>query len=168
MKKLAWMQIILSLVIGFVIGTTFDNFNVLGGKSCHGCHKKHCGKYGHKHGNCKGKHGCKDGHCKGTHYKFGRMHGDFKDKKKHMLEKFASELDLTSEQKTKVAAVFESKHKKMMELRDELRPKFEALRKSTQDDTRVLLTPEQQKKFDEIHSRWEAKHEKWRSMSEQK
>lgn len=161
MKKLAWIQIILSLIIGFVIGTTFDNFNVLGGKSCHGCHKKDGGKYGHKHG-------CKDGDCEGTHHKFGRMHGDFKDKKKHMLEKFASELDLTSDQKIKVAAVFESKHKKMLELRDELHPKFEALRKSTQNDIKELLTPEQQKKFDEIHSRWEAKHEKWRSMSEQK
>ena len=162
MKKLAWIQIILSLVIGFVIGTTFDNFNVLGGKSCHGCHKKHGGKHGH----CKVKYGCKDGHCKGMHSKFDR-HGDFKDKKKHMLEKFASELDLTSEQKTKVAAVFESKHKKMMELRDELRPKFKALRKSTQDDIKVLLTSEQQKKFDEIHSRWEAKREKWRSVPKQ-
>ena len=131
--KIAWIQIVLSLVLGIVLGVSFDRFN--------------------------------DCHCAGDcikPFKFGHRLGDFKHKDiKHILKRFSKELNLTAEQKTQVSAIFDAKHKKMIELKAEVHPKFEALRKSAHDEINKLLTVEQQKKFDEIDAKIEAKHKKW-------
>lgn len=128
--KFAWTQILLSIIVGFVLGTVFDKWN------SNGCHS-HCNDKSMKH--------CLSGHC---HEKCND--GNFKHK---MLERLSSKLNLTEDQKTKVATVFEVKHQGMMKLKTEMRPKFEALRKSARADISKLLTPEQQKKFEETNKK---------------
>ncbi|MBI4388105.1 MAG: hypothetical protein HY582_03595 [Candidatus Omnitrophica bacterium] len=77
------------------------------------------------------------------------------DAKQHMLERFSKKLDLTAEQREKVATVFEAKHPEMLALQEEVKPKFDALRNSTQAEIRKLLSPEQQKKLDEMNAKRE-------------
>ena len=110
--KLAWKQVLLSIIIGFVFGAASYKWYDKGG--CHGgcaksCATNHCERF--EHGDGKDSD-CKDGDCKGK-----------------KLEYFSSELNFTEEQKTKVAAILDAKHKKMEELRAETFPKFEALEK---------------------------------------
>lgn len=71
-----------------------------------------------------------------------------------MLHRFTSQLKLTPEQKTEVEAFLQEKQKKMEELRAQMRPQYEEARRSTQAKIRRLLTPEQQKKFDQMEKDW--------------
>ena len=75
--------------------------------------------------------------------------------RQHMLEKFSRELHLNEEQKTKAAAIFDAKHPQMAAIQSEMKPKFEALRQSTQAELRKILEPGQQKKFDEMNAEME-------------
>lgn len=146
--KSTWMQILLSLAIGFSLGITFDKFIPSNGK-CTSCapFERSC-----KDGCCKDKPCCKAAgdwhHCKG------------KKIKEKMLNHFSSELNLTNDQKSKVAAIFDSKHKEMMRIREELHPKFETLRKSTHDEINKILTSEQQKKFIKMEEKFESHRKK--------
>lgn len=149
--KSAWLLVLLSLIIGFSLGIAFDKFSSSrnAGK-CTSCasFKKDC-----KAGCCKDnscyKFKC-GGHCKSK----GKCHG-CKGKEK-MLAHFSSELNLTNDQKTKVAAIFESKHKEMIKIREELHPKFEALRKSTHDEINKILTIEQKAKFEKLDAKFKS------------
>ena len=156
--KLAWVQILLSLVIGFSTGIVFDKFST--GKHCFG--KCPCALSESK-GCCMGPCALSglEEHCKGEKWS---KHG--KHIKKEMLEHFSSELSLTEEQKTKVATIFDTKHKKMMELREEMRPKFEAIRKSIHNEISAILTPGQKEKFEKVDAEWKSKHKKWDSDHE--
>lgn len=123
--KLAWIQILLSLIIGFALGLTFDRWNIC---NCHcPCLIKHF-----QHGNLQ---------CK-------------------MIERLNSELQLTSEQKAKVAEIFKAKRGEMQKIKAEIRPKFEALRKSTNAEMKKFLTSEQQKKLDALDAKMESMHKK--------
>ena len=82
------------------------------------------------------------------HWKHGGM-------KEHLLKRFSSELHLTPEQQTQVAAIFDARHPQMMALQAEMRPQFEALRNSTQAEIRKVLTPDQMPKFNEMNARME-------------
>ena len=95
--------------------------------------------------------------CAGSPWRHG---GNMKE---FMIKRFSSELHLTPEQKTKVAAIFDARHPQMMALHAEIRPKFEALRSSTQTEIRGILTPDQQKKFDELNARME---ERWKKRDD--
>ena len=86
------------------------------------------------------------------HWKHGSM-------REHMLKRFSSELDLTPEQRTQAAALFDAKHPQMLALQAEMKPKFEALRNSTQDDIRKILTPDQLPKFDAMNAKMQ---ERWK------
>ncbi|MFH1725260.1 MAG: hypothetical protein ABII00_11655 [Elusimicrobiota bacterium] len=63
------------------------------------------------------------------------------------LERFSSKLGLTPEQQDRVAGIFDSQGEAMEAIRDECGPKLEAVRKSTEEQIRGVLTPEQEKKF---------------------
>ena len=136
--KFAWIQIIFSLIIGFGIGITFDKFN-----HCH-CVKSCLKSFipGYCHRDCHG------------HWKDGNI-------KKRMLKHLNKELSLSEEQKIKVERIFQEKHKKMLALREEIRPRFEALRKSTHNELKTILNEEQQKKLDELDIKRKAMHKKW-------
>ena len=82
------------------------------------------------------------------HWKHGSM-------KEHMLKRFSKELHLTPEQQKQVSAIFDAKHPQMAAMHAEMRPKFEALRNSTQAEIRKILTPDQQSKFNEMNAKME-------------
>ena len=77
-----------------------------------------------------------------------------------MLERFSSELKLTPDQKEQVKALLEAKRQKMEALRNEVRPRREEIRQSTQTEIRKLLSPEQQTKFDRMEKEWQARRAK--------
>lgn len=117
-----WKQIIVSLLIGLVIGAAL-------------------GRWAH-----------------------WRNSGRWDDQKRYsrMVERFSRELNLTPEQKEKVAAILEAKRQKMQTLRAEIRPKYEELRQSTKAEIRKLLIPEQREKFEKLEGKWAAKWERYR------
>ncbi len=93
--------------------------------------------------------------CASKHWKKGGM-------KQHLLNKFTKELQLNDEQKTKVAAIFETTHSQMAALHAQVKPQFEALRTTTQDEIRKILTEDQQKKFDVMNKKME---ERWKKRN---
>ena len=76
-------------------------------------------------------------------------------KKTHALERFSSELQLTPEQKEKIAQITEAKHEQLTALRGEMEPKFEQIRSSSKAEIRKVLTPKQNEKFEKMETRWE-------------
>ena len=73
------------------------------------------------------------------------------------MEMMSKELNLTEDQKPKVAAIMEERRKQMNALRadtsmtmQEKRPKMMAIMKDSNDRVKALLTDEQSQKFDEI------------------
>ncbi len=97
----------------------------------------------------------------------GRFHhrdrGHFQQR---LLDRFSSKLQLTPEQRSRVATILEAKHQKIDALRAEIRPRFEEIRTSTSAEIRPLLTPEQQKRFDVMEAEWKDRrkqvHDRWR------
>ena len=83
-------------------------------------------------------------------------HGSMRQR---MEERFGKELHLSPDQKKQVSAIFEAKHPQMVALQAEMKPKFEALRNSTQEEIRKILNPDQQKKLDELNAKME---ERWK------
>ncbi len=95
--------------------------------------------------------GGRAGHPEGGH---GRMGVD--DRVKHL----AKELNLTEDQQTKIKAILEDEHKQLSSLKqdtslspEERRTKFEETKKNTSQQIRALLNEDQQKKYDELHSK---------------
>ncbi|MFZ0138119.1 MAG: hypothetical protein WAK89_13715 [Candidatus Sulfotelmatobacter sp.] len=92
----------------------------------------------------------------------GRHHGP-PDPAKRTAE-LTKELNLTSDQQTKVQDALQSEHSQMESLhqdsslsREDRHTKMMDIHKSTDDQIRGLLDPTQQKKWDEM----QAKHEQW-------
>lgn len=86
---------------------------------------------------------------------------------KQMLGMLKEKLSLTDEQVPKIQAILEDNNKQMMTIRgdttlsdDDKKTKVEALRKSTHDQIRALLTPEQQTTFDSMKLGEHAGHKK--------
>ena len=80
------------------------------------------------------------------------------DMKTFILERLNKKLELSAEQKAQVGAILDRKHPEMLALQSEFQPRFKALRRTTQQEIRALLTPNQQKKFDEFNAKWESRH----------
>ena len=83
-------------------------------------------------------------------------------------EMMTKELSLTSDQQPKVLDALKSEQSQMQKLhsdsslsQEDRRAKMMDIRKSTNDQVRALLNPDQQKKFDEMQSRreqWQGHH----------
>jgi periplasmic protein CpxP/Spy len=91
----------------------------------------------------------------------GRGHMD-PEKRTEMLTKH---LSLTSDQQPKVLEILKSEQSQMQSLhsdsslsQEDRRSKAMDIHKSSNDQIRALLTPDQQKKFDEMQSRHEHEH----------
>ncbi len=84
-----------------------------------------------------------------------REKGDMKDR---MLKHMSRELHLSAEQEQQVSAIFEAKQPEMAALHSEMRSKFEALRNAARAEIRKVLTPEQQKKADQMEAEMEKHH----------
>lgn len=79
-----------------------------------------------------------------------------------MLDQFSAELQLTADQKAKVAVIFEAKRRAVEALRAEVRPRFQEIHKNAVAEIRPLLTPEQQEKLDVMETRREEERRRWR------
>jgi len=69
---------------------------------------------------------------------------------KRILEKLSKKLDLSAEQKVQVEKILESKLPKIKELRETVRPQFDAVRKAIRTEIRENLQLAQQVKFDQM------------------
>jgi hypothetical protein len=68
-----------------------------------------------------------------------------------MLNRFATRLHLSEEQKAQVGGVLEQGRAKMNAVFADMRPRLEQVRKETDDEIRVFLNPEQQRKFEKMN-----------------
>lgn len=65
-----------------------------------------------------------------------------------LVDRLASELDLTADQRTKIEEVLTARRTRLETVQREVRDRFEAEQRSLRDEVRKVLTPEQQEKFD--------------------
>jgi Spy/CpxP family protein refolding chaperone len=80
-----------------------------------------------------------------------RMHGPpGRARMEFRLEAMSRELDLSQEQRDKVRKVFESHEQERRALFDRCAPEQRALTEKINAEVRALLSPEQQKKHDEM------------------
>lgn len=80
-----------------------------------------------------------------------RMHGPpGRARMEFRLEAMTRELDLTSEQRDKIRKVFESHEQERRAMFDRCAPEQRALMDKVDAEIRAVLTPEQQKKHDEM------------------
>lgn len=77
-----------------------------------------------------------------------------------MVERFTHELDLTADQKAQVMAILDGKRGEIRSLDDEMRPRFQEIRRTIREDIRKILTPEQLAKFEDMEKKRREKHEK--------
>jgi len=73
-----------------------------------------------------------------------------------MIDRLAKDLGLSSVQKKKVRVILEKHRESFKALREEARPRMDALKESMKRQINEVLTPEQQKKFAELKTRWES------------
>jgi Spy/CpxP family protein refolding chaperone len=80
-----------------------------------------------------------------------QQHGDF-------FESLQRNLDLDARQAEQVRAVIDETREGYRQLRTEVRPRYDALRRDGRARIRALLTPEQQQKFDRMIAERDARH----------
>ena len=79
-----------------------------------------------------------------------------------MLERLTRELDLRGDQQQQVEAILRESGEEFARLRQEIRPRFQEIRKRSRDRIRALLDPGQQAKFETLAQEWEHRAERWR------
>ena len=77
-----------------------------------------------------------------------------------LLNTIGAELKLDAGQKDAVKAVLETYRSQTKALHQETTAKFTQIRASMRQDVDKLLNPEQQKKFQEIQSHWDARRQR--------
>lgn len=82
--------------------------------------------------------------------------------KGRMLERFSRDLDLTPAQKKEVAGIFTAKRAQLDAVREEMRPRFDAIRASSAREIRKLLDPVQAAKFEKIEAEAQARRQERR------
>jgi hypothetical protein len=78
----------------------------------------------------------------------------------YLLKRLSSKLDLTAEQKTRVAALLKEEMPKAEALHQETRVKFKALADSFNSRLKPLLSGAQQQKLDAMAARWNERGQK--------
>jgi Spy/CpxP family protein refolding chaperone len=82
-----------------------------------------------------------------------------RDSKKDAFEKMRRDLDLSEQQAAQIGAIVEQTRNEYRALRAEVRPRYNSLRQNSRAKIRALLTPEQQKRFDEKVAERDARRE---------
>src|SRR5437762_8842536 len=90
----------------------------------------------------------------------GPRHG-----KRFMLERITKDLNLTSEQQTKVQPIIDQAKPQLAAIHQEAMQKMKAVMDSTMSQIRPLLTPDQQKKLDDIQKSSSRHHSSIRENS---
>ncbi|GBC81311.1 hypothetical protein HRbin10_00419 [bacterium HR10] len=78
------------------------------------------------------------------------------------LQYLVKELGLTQEQTERVRRILDETRQEFLQLRNEMRPRFEEIRRRSRERLRAVLTPEQQAKFDELMRRMDEERERHR------
>ena len=76
--------------------------------------------------------------------------GGHRQGKRFMLERLTKELNVTSEQQTKVQPIIDQARPQIAAIHHEAMKKIKGVMDSTMSQIRPLLTPDQQKKLDDI------------------
>jgi len=76
----------------------------------------------------------------------------------HMMKGLTRNLDLTEEQQAQVQKIFDSKQAK----REAIRTQMEQLKAETDGEIKTILTPDQQKKFEEMQAKRKQRFEEMR------
>lgn len=79
-----------------------------------------------------------------------------------VLRRLTRELDLRADQQQQVEAILRESGDEFSRLRQEIRPRFQAIRERSRDRIRTLLDPGQQAKFETLAQEWESRAERWR------
>lgn len=69
------------------------------------------------------------------------------------FEQMLDRLNLTQDQRTQVAGIFDDARKQLAELRKESEPRFREVRKNTDERLQSVLTPEQWEQFQQMTDR---------------
>jgi Spy/CpxP family protein refolding chaperone len=93
-----------------------------------------------------------------AHARFARMNPE--KRVERMLNRLEKKLKLTPEQKEQVSSILNASRQKVDGLHNEVRPRFESIRSETDAQIRAVLTPDQQKGFDEMRAKWDARRKK--------
>lgn len=72
--------------------------------------------------------------------------------------RFLDNLDLNSDQRTKVDQIIADSRRQLMEVRRESEPKMSEITRETQDKLKAVLTPDQWEKFQDQLSQMRARH----------
>ncbi len=86
-------------------------------------------------------------------------------KEKHM-DKLTRELNLTSDQQSKVKAAFDEQKPKIEALHKEMAEKRKALMEETDGKIEAVLTPEQKTKYEKIKAERREKIKEWRGQED--
>lgn len=73
------------------------------------------------------------------------------------FQKLQSELALTEEQSNAVRGIIDKTRNEYRELRDEVRPRYDAIRQRERTAIRFLLAEDQQQRFDQMTEQFDAK-----------
>lgn len=90
-------------------------------------------------------------------------HSDTPRKPGKMMDRFATELRLSPDQRSQVSAIMEQKRQQITALRSEVRPQFESIRNTAKLEIRKVLTPEQLVIFNKLERRWDEARQKRRA-----
>ncbi len=83
----------------------------------------------------------------------GASHRSREERRRGYLEKLSTELDLSPEQKASLEKVLKANREKTHDFFKESRGAYAKLREGFRDEVRILLTSEQQERFNEILAR---------------
>lgn len=75
----------------------------------------------------------------------------------HLLKKISSRLNLSPDQEAYVAKIFDANRPKVDAIFTEMRTQLDAVRKETGDEIKKQLSPEQQKKYDDLDAEMQAR-----------
>jgi Spy/CpxP family protein refolding chaperone len=78
----------------------------------------------------------------------GRERSVERGRRGDIFEKLKSELNLTEQQSTDVRAIIDQSQEEFRALRNEINPRYDAVRAAARSRIRALLNPEQQQRFD--------------------
>ncbi len=74
-------------------------------------------------------------------------------REERILKRFTSELDLTPEQRSAVEELLRGQREQIKSVRDELKPRMDAIRETTRAQIRGLLKSEQIEKFERFEEK---------------
>lgn len=77
-----------------------------------------------------------------------------------MFERMKRDLSLSDQQATEIRSILDETRNGFRSLRTEVRPRYDALRQNSRTRIRALLTPEQQKRFDEKTAEMDARRDR--------